>query len=114
MPKILRTQIFPTTTQIKDVATRAFAEKLIHFLDEIFRKVSSIPFNQSESLSVADTGVANTEFTVTHHLKRTPTGFIITRMDKACAVYDSGKVWTSDVIYLKCNVANVAIGVFIF
>ncbi len=114
MAKILRTQIFPTTTNIKDAQTRAFAEKLVQFLDEIFRKVSSIPFNQSQHLTVADTGTADTQFAVPHNLSRVPAGFILTKSNKACAIYDSGTAWTGENIYLKCNAANAAVGIFIF
>ena len=114
MAKLLRTQLYPATTRIKDPPTKAFADKLVTFLDDIFRKVSSIPFNQSQSISVSDTGNADTEFSVTHHLGRVPAGFILTKSDAACAIYDSGTAWTDGLVYLKCNAANVAIEVTVF
>jgi len=114
MSKLLKTQLFPATTGIKDPSTKAWAEKLITFLDDIFRKVAGIPFNQSQSLSVSDTGNADTEFSVTHHLGRVPAGFLLTKSDAACAVYDSGTTWTNSLIYLKCNAANAAIEITVF
>jgi len=126
MAKLLRTQLFPSTSVldpagVRDdtskeqfVKVRRWAEKLTHFLDETFRKVSSIPFNQSESLTVADSGSANTEFSLTHYLGRTPAGFIVTKSDKACSVYDSGTTWTTTTLYLKCDAANTALTIAVF
>lgn len=125
--KLQRTQLFPSTArlqpseQIQDPHIKAqfaqvkeWAMKLQQFLDTTFRKVADIPFNQSESLTVADTGNANTEFSITHHLGRTPSGFIITKSDKAASVYDSGTTWTTSLIYLKCDTANVALSLSVF
>lgn len=114
MAKLLKTQLFPATTGIKDPSTKNWADKMQVFLDDIFRKVASIPFNQSQSLSVSDTGNADTEFSVTHHLGRVPAGFMLTKSDAACALYDSGTTWTTSLIYLKCNTANVAIEITLF
>lgn len=63
---------------------------------------------------VADTGAANTEFTVAHSLKRIPTGYLVIRRDKAGVVYDSGTAFTVSNIYLKCSTANTAITVIVF
>lgn len=115
MAKFLRTQLFPAVSEMKDFASvKRWAEKLTAFLDSTFRKVADIPFNQSESLTVADTGNADTEFSITHHLGRTPNGFIITKSDKACSVYDSGTTWTTSLIYLKCDTANTALSLSVF
>ena len=126
MAKLLRTQLFPSTTALDPIGieegatkkqfvkVRSWADKLTHFLDETFRKVASIPFNQSESLTVADSGSADAEFSITHHLDRTPIGFIATKSDAACSVYDSGTTWTTTTIYLKCDAANVALTITVF
>lgn len=66
------------------------------------------------SVTVADTGGANTEFTVAHSLKRIPTGYLVIRRDKGGVIYDSGTTFTVANIYLKCSVANAAITVLIF
>lgn len=125
--KLQRTQLFPSTgrlqpsEQIQDphikqqfIQVKEWAMKLQQFLDTTFRKVSEIPFNQSEFLTVADSGNANAEFSITHHLGRVPNGFIITKSDKACSVYDSGTTWTTSLIYLKCDAANVALSLSVF
>lgn len=62
----------------------------------------------------SDTGVADTQFTVTHNLNRIPIGFHVVRQNKAGSFYDSGTAWTTTHIFLKCNVANVAATFFIF
>lgn len=65
-------------------------------------------------LTSSDTGAANTEFSLTHTLKRVPTGFIVINNNKAGVVYDSGTAWTVTTIYLKCDVANCNIKVLVF
>lgn len=63
---------------------------------------------------VADTGSADTEFTVAHGLGRTPVGFIVVRIDRAGIVYDSGSAWDGTNIKLKCSAANAAVTLIIF
>jgi hypothetical protein len=63
---------------------------------------------------VADTGTADTEFTVAHGLGRTPVGFIAIRIDRAGIVYDSGTAWDGTNIKLKCSAANAAVTLIIF
>ena len=114
MAKLMRTQLLPATNTLKDESTRSWAEKLTQFLDQVIRKIAAIPFNQSESLTVADTGNADTEFTVSHNLGRTPNGYILTETDKAACLYNGATAWTDTALYLKCNVANAAITITIF
>lgn len=125
--KLQRTQIWPSTARLlpsdeitdyhvkeQFVNVKEWADKFQQMLDTTFRKASDIPFNQSEALTVADSGSADTEFSVTHHLGRAPSGYIITKSDKACSVYDSGTTWTTTLIYLKCDTANVALSLSVF
>lgn len=64
---------------------------------------------QAKIISVADTGTADVEFTVTHQLGKKPT-FYIWNIDKAGIVYDSRRVdWTETAMFLKCSVANGAL-----
>ena len=114
MAKLQRSHIFPSTQAMQNAPeVRKWADKITTLLDQVFRKIASIPFNQSYSIDVADTGNANTKFTVTHHLGRVPNGFILTNSDKASVVYDDGTAWTTTSIYLKCNSANAAITITI-
>jgi hypothetical protein len=62
---------------------------------------------------VTDTGSANTEFTVAHTLGVAPIGYLVTKINKAGVVYDSGTIWTSTNLYLKCSVANCAVTIFL-
>lgn len=114
MSKFLRTQLFPSIAGIKEPSTRTWAEKLTTFLDSAFRKIAAIPFNNSATLTVTDTGSANTEFSASHYLGRAPAGFILTKSDKAAAIYDSGTTWTATTIYLKCNAANAAVTLVVY
>ena len=61
----------------------------------------------------ADTGNADTEFSFTHSLGRTPVGFLVMNIDKGGVVYDSGTSWDATTIYLKCSTANVAVTLFV-
>lgn len=68
----------------------------------------------SAKVTVADTGTANTEFTIAHGLKRIPIGYLVITIDKAGIVYASGTAWTAVNMYLKCSAANCNITVIIF
>ena len=68
----------------------------------------------AETVTIADTGTANTEFTVTHALKRIPTGFIVTSRTGTGVVYNGSTAWSVSAIYLKCTTANNAIKVLVF
>lgn len=63
--------------------------------------------------TVSDTGTINTEFSFTHNLGTVPTGYLITKINKAGAIYESGTTWTSTTIYLKCSVANATVTLFL-
>jgi hypothetical protein len=68
----------------------------------------------AQIFTVADTGLADTEFSVSHTLKRVPSGYLVVNRDKAGVVYDSGTAWTVTEIYLKCNVASTNIKIIVF
>ena len=64
--------------------------------------------------TVADTGSADTEFTVTHSLGRIPI-FYLWNISKSGYVYDSQRnLWTTSTLRLKCNAANAALTLFVF
>lgn len=62
---------------------------------------------------IADTGSANTQFSVTHTLGAVPVGYIILKNSKSGVIYDGTDAWTSTTIYLKCSAANAAITIFL-
>jgi hypothetical protein len=63
--------------------------------------------------TVADTGLADTEFTVTHNLGDIPVQFFYT-LDKGGVVYKSNEgSWTNAVILLKCSAAHAAVRMFV-
>ena len=63
--------------------------------------------------AVADTGAADTDFTITHNMLRVPVGVILMTQTKAGVIYKGSVAWTKTTITLKCNVANDNILVFI-
>ena len=69
-------------------------------------------------VTVANTGTANTEFTVPHTMKSDaiaiiPGNYFVTRINKGGVVYDSGTTWTTSNIYLKCSAANATLTLFL-
>ena len=67
----------------------------------------------AETKIVADTGVANTEFSISHTLKRVPTGYIAIKNSTSGVIYNGTTSWTTTAIYLRCSVANANITVII-
>jgi hypothetical protein len=112
--KLQKTQILPSVYEIKDKATQDWATKLIFFLDKIIHQIADIPFNQGDTLEVADTGLADTEFSLQHYSGRIPEGFILSYINISGVVYDSGTAWTKNTIYLKCSAANANVKLLIF
>lgn len=55
----------------------------------------------------------DTEFDVLHNLGRVPVGWLLVYEDAAASIYDSGTPWSSTEMFLKCNVASVAVKLFI-
>lgn len=62
---------------------------------------------------IADTGSANTNFSVTHTLGATPVGYLVTKISNAGVIYLGTDAWTSTTISLKSSAANSAVTIFI-
>ncbi len=62
---------------------------------------------------VADTGGANTNFTVTHNLSRIPVGYWVMKKDRAVDVYTGTVAATATQLTLKASVANAAVTLFV-
>lgn len=77
-------------------------------LNEISDNINGIWSN------VADTGTANTDFTIVHNLGRIPNGWLSVEQDKAGIYYLGSVAATTTEITLKCDTANVAVRLFIF
>jgi hypothetical protein len=68
----------------------------------------------AETKTITDSGVADSQNTVAHTLKRVPAGFVVLKINKGGVVYDSGTAWTDTAIYLKCSAANAAITLLVY
>ena len=55
----------------------------------------------------------DTEDTIAHGLGVIPVGYIVFKQSKAGSLYTGATAWTSSNIYLKCNVASMAVRIFI-
>ena len=107
-------QLIPDVQAIPKGPVYRFCKGLLDALDLAFRRIAAMPFNRSESVSVTDTGNADTEFSVTHHLGRVPNGYLVTRINVAGAIYESGTAWSDATIYLKCSAADAAVTLRVF
>lgn len=98
-----------------------YAKDLETTLDKIFGKIKQIlnggilfSDNFDAQLKTVTTAGADTEVSVAHTLKRTPTGYLVYSRDKAAVIYDSTTAWTANNIYIKANVATVTAKLIIF
>ena len=102
---------FATTDAIKGYMARlhtAIAQAFLVLLDGFNHKIEFDNFLKYEYTST-DTGTANTEFTVSHNLGFVPGKYILTKINNAGVIYDSGTTWTTTQIFLKCSTANAAV-----
>lgn len=66
-----------------------------------------------QMVEIADTGLANTQFSVVHNLGRVPLFYDIKYMSLATSVFDSGTTWTTTQIFLKSSTAHVKLRIFV-
>jgi len=62
---------------------------------------------KSKRLSRAVFAEADKEVSVKHQLGLVPEGFLLINLDKEAIVWDSGRPWTNNNIYLKSNTAGL-------
>lgn len=85
--------------------------------DTVYTVNNGIRIDQNldaDIVTVADTGDADTEFTVSHSLKRVPTGYIVSKNSNGGVVYTGETAWTSTAIYLKNTVANGNVNIIVY
>ncbi len=114
----IRTRIKTAKPDPKNEFEKSLEQELLNFsleLAQILNKGLKFSDNfNAETLTIADSGAADSQNTVAHTLKRAPSGYLVLKINKAGAVYDSGTTWTDTNIYLKCSVANCAITLLVF
>lgn len=99
---------------IDDLLLRYLNEQDLN-LAEIFKNGVSFSDNlDGESITFTSSGTPDDENTIAHSLGRIPSGFIITNIDKAALIYKGTTGWDEDNIYLKVNVATVAVTILVF
>ena len=107
----IATQTLPQLPQTDDIEVLNYARAVNKYLQELNQKTASITFNNSEVISVADTGSANTEFAVQHNLQRLPVHAYCTSTTVAGNLYNSTTTWTTHIVYLKFSGAHANIKV---
>jgi hypothetical protein len=63
--------------------------------------------------TAADTGLANTDFTITHNLGRIPVGYLIMTSNIATDIYTGSVAATTTQITLRSSASHAAITLFI-
>jgi len=115
--RLKSTQLIPSPQGVEGQAGQ-WASRLVRFLDNTFRQIAQIPFSRAEAIETTITVGADTDFTLTHHLGRTPSGFIVTSIDRAGIIYADSSTWTDTEITLKCSldssVTNTSLTVYVF
>lgn len=108
----------PVTHNIQDTSHRNFIEDLYKLINgrniSFGRNVNSGDQNiEGRMVEIANTGAANTQFTVNHNLGYVPSFYDVKYMSLATNIYDGGTAWTDTQIFLKSSTANVRIRIFI-
>jgi hypothetical protein len=65
-------------------------------------------------ITFTSSGTPDAENTIAHDLGKVPTDIVITSVNKAAVVYKGTTAWTNTNVYLKVNVATVAVRAYIF
>ena len=101
---------------------RQYDEDLIKALEENFLALEAMlnrGLNPEENfdwrlIEFTSSATPDAENTVAHELGKIPTDIIITSVDKAAIVYKGATAWDNANVYLKVNVASVAVRAYIF
>ena len=122
MPHALSTFDFQPTTPPETPGASQFGKMLRKLYEQLVRIVNGrlsfgnglTPDNMAGVWGVvADTGLANTDFTIIHNLLYVPTGFIVINQSVAGVLYQGSVAWTKTTITLRCSVAHDKILIFI-
>lgn len=79
-----------------------------------FQEIIAKAIDKQRFAEVTSHATPDTEYSIEHSLRTIPLGFIVIKQDKAAVTYQGATAWDTEKIYLKTNVASVAIRVLIF
>ena len=122
MPHALYTLDFQPTTPPETPGVSRFAKMIRRLYEQLVRIVNGqLSFGNGITpdniagvwAAIADTGLANTDFTFTHNLLYIPTGFIVVNQSLAGVIYQGSVAWSKTTITLRCSVAHDKILLFI-
>ncbi|MBI4397416.1 MAG: hypothetical protein HY548_09990 [Elusimicrobia bacterium] len=112
---------FPALTYVGE-KLRRFDWEFLRTVHELYSNLSAIldrgiRFEDNVDavlVTFTSSGTPDAENTVAHSLGKVPTGYIVYEQDKAGSVYKGPSAWTTSNIYLKCDVATVAVKILVF
>lgn len=79
-----------------------------------FQEIVNKALDRSVYFDVTSHATPDTEFSFEHGLRYIPNGFLVIAQDKAGSVYKGATAWDTEKIYLKANVATMALRVMVF
>jgi hypothetical protein len=103
----------PAETEFEKNLEKSF-QRLLDQLTQILNKGLVFSDNFSIDILIFTSQQADSEFPVTHNLRRVPTGYIVIGMDKAGLLYNGATAWTSTNIYLKASLGATTFKALIF
>lgn len=98
--------------------TKNLDDVLVRFADQLLTIINK-GIRIEDNLDVADKTVTTdatpgTETAIAHGLKRVPKGFLVYSQDKAASIYDGSTSNDATNLYLRSDVATVALKILIF
>ena len=101
---------------------KKFARDLLSTLDNMSHNLvdilnGGISFSDNADVSMiffTSSATPDATNTVAHTLGKVPTGYIVYGLDKAAIVYTGVGTWSKTQIFLKVNVASVAVKILVF
>lgn len=103
----------PQDQQEQDLfkAIQDFAKNIVTILN---RGISFDDNVDCRRVTFTSSATPDAENTVPHSLGKVPIGYLIYGLDKAAIVYTGATSWSDTNIYLKVNVASVAVKIIVF
>ena len=85
-----------------------------HPYEAQFREIVQNALDKRVYLTLTTDATPDTEFSAAHGLGYVPNGYLAVKADKAANIYDGTTANTDELLYLRCDVASVALRLMVF
>jgi len=82
--------------------------------EQQFNEIIQNALDKRVYLTLTTDATPDTEFSIAHGLGYAPNGYLAVKSDKAANVYDGTTANTDELLYLRCDVASVALRLMVF